>query len=155
MKKIIIPILIGVIILSLGAIIYDQYDKKSREFNTKYYTELSYSQFKEMVDNKETFVLLVHQTGCEHCETYMPVYRSVADEHELQVYGINRSNFSNSESKAFAEILTISGTPTTVFFQDGEELTTTNRLVGSKSRNTLINQLKSLKYLNEDVSSGS
>jgi len=143
MKKVIIPILIGLVVITVGALIYDQYNHNNIN-KTPYYHELKYSEFKEKIDNKDSFVLVIHQTGCAACETYLPTYKSVADENKLDVYGINRSNFSTTEAKEFAEFANISGTPTTVFVIDGEEKTTTNRFVGPVNSTKLTDRLKGL-----------
>ena len=54
---------------------------------------------------------------------------------------------SDSDKEYLADIANISGTPTTVFIENGEETTVLNRIVGSASRKTVIDRLKTMKYI--------
>ena len=49
----------------------------------------------------------------------------------------------------FKEEGSFSGTPTVLFYENGEELGSFSRLVGNKSEKTLINRLTARGYINE------
>lgn len=36
----------------------------------KTYTEISYDEFKQKIDNKESFILFIGAESCAHCATY-------------------------------------------------------------------------------------
>ena len=148
MKKVIIPILVAIAVITVGILIYEQYTNEERGINnTRFYTELTYNEFKTKIENKDTFVLLVHQTDCPHCEAFMPIYKSVANQYEFQVYGVNRFEMTKEEYAEFSEFANISGTPTTIFITEGEETTTANRMVGAHTRKDLVSKFQSLGYI--------
>jgi predicted bacteriocin transport accessory protein len=139
-----IIIIILTIVISLG--IYFVGNKLN---NSEYLTELTYETLKEKIDNKDSFVLVVTQTGCSHCEDYHPTLVRVTNKYKINIYTINRKELSDEGRSYLKEVCSISGTPTTVFIHDGEEKTTTTRLVGSVKEYTLIDRLKSEGFLNE------
>ena len=150
MKKVVIIIL--VILLIVGGVItgcyfYKKHNKK--ESNDKYYHTLTYQTFKKMVDDKKSFILVIHQTGCSHCANYLPIVESVSNEYKLDVYNINTANLSEDDYYKFSGTVHYSGTPTTVFFFDGVEKTPLNRIVGEASKQTTIERYKSLGFISE------
>lgn len=124
-------------------------DKKEKKDDGYFYT-IKYKDFKQMIDDKEDFILVVHQTGCPHCANYLPIVKKISNEYELDVYNINISDFSESERTKFNGIVHISGTPTTLFFFDGEERTPINRIVGEANKNSVIERFKSLGFISDD-----
>ena len=111
--------------------------------------DIDLATLKTKIDNKEKFVLVVTQTGCSHCTSYLPVLEEVGEEYKLTFYDINMTNLSDDEKTEFNKLVRISGTPTTIFYTNGEEESTTARLVGEKTKDKIINRLKSEGYINE------
>ena len=58
-------------------------------------------------------------------------------------------NKAKDEYTKFKEEGSFSGTPTVLFYENGEELGSFSRLVGNKSEKTLINRLTSRGYITE------
>ncbi len=109
-------------------------------------TEIDYQTLKEKINQKETFILEVMQTGCSHCEEFSPRLRSILNDHDLHAYSLNLANLNSEEKAAFKEITYISGTPTTVFFTKGEE-ETAHKIVGAVPNSEVSSHLKDLGYL--------
>lgn len=110
--------------------------------------EIDFTTLKSKIDNKETFILEVIQTGCSHCEEFSPRFRSVLAEYNLTGYSINLSNLTTEEKDKLYEITEISGTPTVCFFKDGNEQVM-NKIVGAVSNKEVITKLKDTKYIKD------
>lgn len=149
MKKNIFKIvLVLIILLAVGGIIYACVTLRKKENEAdKHLIELKYSEFEKKIKNKDDFILVITQTNCPHCEAYKPVLKDVLTEYDITAYEINTKKLNEEENAKFREIVAFSGTPTTVFFRNGEETTTTNRLVGEQKSTNIIRRLKSLKYI--------
>lgn len=82
--------------------------------------EISYSEYEEMVNNDDTFVVVIERTGCGYCQQYMPLMEEVAKENKIAVTYINTDNLTEDE---FNKLSTTNkylkknkwGTPTTLF----------------------------------------
>lgn len=148
MKKktylIILIILLILLFVSLGIL----YIRKKEEENTLVY-EINMQQLEEKINNKDTFILVMTQTGCIHCQSYLPTIKKVSREYGVTFYVLNRAKLSKEEYNRLNDIANISGTPTTIFIVDGEEKTTLNRLTGSIEKSRLVEKLISEGYINE------
>ena len=148
MKKktylIILIILLILLFVSLGIL----YIRKKEEENTLVY-EINIQQLEEKINNKDTFILVMTQTGCVHCQSYLPTIKKVSREYGVTFYVLNRAKLSKEEYNRLNDIANISGTPTTIFIVDGEEKTTLNRLTGSIEKSRLVEKLISEGYINE------
>ncbi len=148
MKKktylIILIILLILLFVSLGVL----YIRKKEEENTLVY-EINMQQLEEKINNKDTFILVMTQTGCVHCQSYLPTIKKVSREYGVTFYVLNRAKLSKEEYNRLNDIANISGTPATIFIVDGEEKTTLNRLTGSIEKSRLVEKLISEGYINE------
>ena len=134
-KNIILGVLICILIILVCVLLFI-IGKKS---DFKSIEDIDLATLKAKIDNKEKFVLVVTQTGCSHCMAYLPVLEEVGEEYKLTFYDINMTNLSDDEKTEFNKLVRISGTPTTIFYTNGEEESTTARLVGEKTKDKIIN----------------
>ena len=109
--------------------------------------DISLDEFKEKIDNKETFAVYIGNEGCSHCVSYMPTLKEVLNDYNITIYHIDNSKLSEEESGEFSTYINISGTPTIAFVTNGEEETTLYRIVGSISREATINKFKANGYI--------
>ena len=109
--------------------------------------EMNTKTLKEKINNKDSFILLITKEGCSHCAENLPVFINVLEKYNLTAYKLDLADMSDSDKEYLADIANISGTPTTVFIENGEETTVLNRIVGSASRKTVIDRLKTMKYI--------
>ena len=110
-----------------------------------YVKEISYDEYKKLVKNKETFILEVMREDCSACQTFKPKLESVAKEYEVEVKAISTDNLSNEELNEFG----ITGTPTVIFYIDGEEQTTASRINGSVNKDKIISKFKASGFIKE------
>lgn len=135
---------------------YDKVPEESAENNREeentsnqdysHIVQINYDTFVNKIDQNENFILVVTQTYCSHCHDFKPVINKVLKEQELIAYELDLQTLTPEERKATAEIINVSGTPTTLFFENGEE-NIAYRLVGSVSEETIINHLKEAHYI--------
>lgn len=141
-KKVIILVSICLVVL-VGAVIADRVLSKS------YLKELKYDDVIEKLENKEDFVLLISQTQCSHCISYKPKLEDVANEHKVMIYYIDvdlleEEDYNELNSRiSFAS----SGTPLTIFFKDGGEVTSATRIKGDASKDKVEKKLKSNGFI--------
>lgn len=136
-KKRIIILFITCLVILIGALVFDKINSK------EYLKELKYDEVIKKIENKESFVLCLSQTTCSHCAEFKPTLKKVAKEYKTEMYYIETNLFTEEQNTEFKKIINFTGTPTTVFFTNGEEKTAANRIVGELSKEKLIKKLKS------------
>ena len=145
-NKINLIIVIVVIILVAGVAFLFM----SKNLKAEGVKDLNITEFKEKIDNKEKFILIVTQEGCTHCQSYIPTVRKIGNKYNITFYEMDEKKWSDDDTKYFKSIANFDGgTPTTFFFENGEEKSTTNRLVGNVPEYRVIEKLKALGYINE------
>lgn len=93
-------------------------------------TEIEYSDLEEKINNKDSFILEIVQTGCSHCEEFTPRFRAVLKDKNITAYSLNLYNLNDEDREKFNDLTTsVSGTPTVLYFENGKE--TSNRIYGA------------------------
>ena len=113
------------------------------------YTEISYEQLKEKLDNQETFVLLLGSDTCSACANYETTMKKVMKDTKIEIFYVNLHTLSEEDYNKVYSKFVVTSTPTTIFIKDGEETTTYNRIVGSADYKTVIDKLKTLGYIGD------
>ncbi len=149
MKKNIIIIGIILFIVAFGALFAYVGKTKKEEENeiNSHLVLLNASEFKEKIENKESFIIIMTGSKCSHCESYLPIFKKVLADYDLTAYQIHTDLLNNEEQAFVKGVATINGTPTVIFIKNGEEMSTMNRLVGEKSRTETIDRLKVMGYI--------
>ena len=111
-------------------------------------TKITIDKLENKIEHEKDFILVITQTGCSHCENYLPVLNEVLKSNHMYAYELNIAELSLDEYNSFKEIVNFSGTPTTVFFKDGEEKSIKDRLVGNVGKDKITEKLKELDYIN-------
>lgn len=145
-NKINLGIIIVVIVLVAGVAFF----LLSKNGQTTSVKDININEIKEKVNNKESFILVVTQEGCTHCKSYIPTLRKIGNKYNLTFYESDEKKWNEEETNYFKSIANFDGgTPTTFFFENGEEKNTANRLVGNVPEYRVIEKLKALGYINE------
>lgn len=108
--------------------------------------EIDFDTLQNKLNNKDTFILEIIQTGCSHCEEFSPVLRKVLGDYNITGYSINLSNLTAEEKEKLYSITDVSGTPTVCFFKDGNE-EVMHKIVGATSSKEVYNKLKEANYI--------
>ena len=87
----------------------------------KYIKYISLNEVVDKIDNKDSFILYIKQTDCEHCKSFTPNFISVLSQNNIKAYSLNISNLSEEENTTYSELFDVEGTPTVLFFDKGNE----------------------------------
>ena len=82
--------------------------------------QITYSDYKEMIDNGDAFVVVLERQGCSYCQLYMPIIEEYAKENKVAITYIDTDTLTADE---YNELSTKNsylrktnwGTPTTLF----------------------------------------
>lgn len=141
-KKLVIGILGGIIVI--GLIVFFFLGSNSSDN----FIKLNYNEFKEKVDNNDSFVLCVSRTTCSHCNDYKPKLKEVSNKYNIKIYYTEINEFSNSELDYFKDNFGFDGgTPITMFIKDGKEGTTGSRIEGDVSMEKIVSKLKTNGFI--------
>ena len=82
--------------------------------------EITYDEYKEMVDNGDAFVVVIERDGCYYCQQYMPLLEEYVKKNKIAVTFINTDNLNNDEYYELSNTNNYLkknkwGTPTTLF----------------------------------------
>ena len=111
------------------------------------YTEISYSEFNKLKEEKKTFPLVIGSATCSASAMYKPVMEQFISDYQVEVFYIDLSKLSDEDySKLKAEI-TFDGTPTTVFYEDGKLTSFYDRMTSAVSIDEVISKFKEKKYI--------
>ncbi len=140
-KKIILILFLVLILIGLGVFLFYNYNQY------KYVKAVTYTELEEKINNQEDFVLVITQSGCSHCKQYLPELNRALKEVNFVAYELNIRKLTKEETTALTKYVSFSGTPTTVFFKEGKETTTLNRIIGYADKSKVIEKLKTLGYI--------
>ncbi len=147
-NKILGIVLIVISFLAIGGLIYASIELNRREKELdNYLVEINFKKLEKKIKNKESFILVITRTDCSHCAAFKPKLKEVLSKYDITAYEIATDLLSTKEVAKFKDIASIQGTPTTIFIVDGEEKTTTNRLIGDTSTDKIISKLKQQGYI--------
>ena len=82
-------------------------------------TEITFDEYNEMVKNKESFILFIGSHTCNHCAQFKMTLEDVISKYNIDFKYIDVANLSVAEHKQLSEEITFTGTPTTVFLEEG------------------------------------
>ena len=82
---------------------------------------ITYKTLNDKIEGKESFVVLVIQNGCSHCENFQPVFDEFANNNNIDYVKLNLTNLQSSEKEDLHNKYNISGTPTVMIFKNGVE----------------------------------
>jgi thiol-disulfide isomerase/thioredoxin len=118
----------------------DIIEDKPTQPTYEFINNISYQTFNEMIDNGETFVILISQRDCGHCVAFKPYYNQAMKENNIIGYELDVQMLNQTDRSDFLSRFNISSTPTTMIFTNGvpEEET----LVGTQPPEEVTNFLK-------------
>ena len=117
--------------------------------DNKYLNEISYKKYHELLDNKESFVLEIMRTDCQACIDYKPTLKKFVNDYKVEVKYINTDHLSKENLEKLFDETEIDGTPTLIFYKNGEEETVASRIIGNISYEKTVNKFKANGIINE------
>lgn len=121
-------ILIGLVLVIIVVAIFSTRGTKAQE-DIEYpltltgevgLNQITYSDYKKMVEDGDAFVVVIERAGCGYCQMYMPILEEYVKEKQIAVTYIDTDTLTEDE---FNELSTTNkylkknnwGTPTTLF----------------------------------------
>lgn len=118
--------------------------------------EITFSDYQEMVENKETFILFIGSKTCSHCAEFKITLEDVIKDYDVHFKYIDISEFGENEKESFIENIRFDGTPTTIFIEEGVDNSCnlfscddTKRIEGASSYSEVVEILKNKGYIKE------
>lgn len=113
----------------------------------KGYNEIDFKTFENLVDKKESFVLVVGSSTCSACATYEVTMEKIISDYNLDIKYIDVSKLTEKESsKLDAKTHYNYSTPVTVFFKKGV-LDNSSTLRGAHNSKNVIKKLTKNDYI--------
>ena len=113
------------------------------------YHEINYDDYKKMIENKESFPLVIGSSICSHCAMFKPTMELFISKNQVDVKYIDLSKLSEDDSNKLSSVINFKSTPTTVFFKDGLQTSVYHRLVGSENFRNVVDAYKRMGYIGE------
>ena len=143
-KNNLIIIICCILLVSLIALLLFNNNKESYTLKP-----ITFKEVKELVKNKEDFIIILSQSTCSHCALYKPKAKLVAEEYNINIYYLDYDLDEKNKSKILEYFNFDGSTPQTFFFKEGKEISVMERLSGDVNKEEIINKLKKLEYIEE------
>ncbi|MEG0026222.1 MAG: thioredoxin family protein [Bacilli bacterium] len=111
------------------------------------YEEIDYEIYSDMIKNRESFILFIGSSECNHCVAYKETLKQVIKKYHVDVKYIDISKMNESQKNKFKAHITFAGTPTTIFIKNGKEKSTYNRINGAQDYNKVIAKFADNQYI--------
>lgn len=108
---------------------------------------ITFEEYKNLIENKESFVLEVMSSDCTHCKSLKPKLQSVINEYKITIKTINLENLSTEEYLEFTKTIGSKATPTIIFYKDGYEESVSTRILGDVTKERIIEKFKDNKII--------
>ena len=121
-------ILIGAVLLIAVIALFSSKGTKALEevtyplelYGEKGLNQISYNDYKKLVEDKEAFILIIERAGCGYCQMYMPIVEEVAKEKKISILYIDTDTLNTDEMNELNNKNSYLkknnwGTPTTLF----------------------------------------
>ena len=115
--------------------------------NLSGYHEISYKEYAKMIENKESFPLVIGSSTCSACSVFKPTMESFIKKYQVDVRYIDLSKLSEEEKNKLGSDLNFQSTPTTIFFEDGKQTSVYYRIVGSETMTSVVESYKRMGYI--------
>ena len=114
-----------------------------------FYDEISYSELNKMISDKKDFVLFIGSETCSACSSYKVSLNKVIRKYNIDVKYLDISKLSEKENSELISKFPISGTPTTIFVNDGVEKDTYRRIDGNVRYSKIVEKFKNSGYIKD------
>ena len=81
--------------------------------------EITFENYTQMVEGKESFILFIGSHVCSHCAEFKITLEDVIADYDVDFKYLDIANLTAEEKKEFSSNVRFEGTPTTVFIEEG------------------------------------
>lgn len=118
----------------------------------KTYQEINFDEYNKMIEEKQSFILFIGSETCSACQIYKKYLNEVIKDYQVKVKYIDLDKFTDDQYNKFKVKHSFTGTPTTIFINDGVEKSIYNRINGSEGYEQIVEKLKENGYIKGDIS---
>lgn len=111
------------------------------------YNEIDYVKYTEMMENDESFALVIGSSTCSACSLFKGTMEKFISEYQVDVKYIDISKLSEDDYKLLMSEVNFSSTPTTIFIKDGKQTSVYNRIVGAESYTNVVKTYTKMGYI--------
>lgn len=140
-------VIFSIIMVFSIILINAQIDDDTNKTDTSFITTITFSEFEQLIEDKETFILFIGSTECGACKLFTPNLEAVLTKYKIKINYIAHNKLDNEERSNFQHLIQFDRYPTVVFFENGIENSTINRIVGAAPQNKIIEKLKDNGYI--------
>lgn len=123
-------------------------DEESKTEQVKEYShieKLNLTSFKELINDKRSFVVVISQTYCSHCIEFKPTLNKVLSDNNVIGYELDILTLNQKEVEELTNMIEVSGTPTTLIYIDG--VVQTEKLEGNVTQSEVTTYLKKYGFI--------
>lgn len=113
------------------------------------YTEISYDDYVNMMDNGESFPLVIGSSTCSACSMFKGTMESFISKYQVNVRYLDISKLSDEQFNLLKSEINFSSTPTTIFVENGKHTSVYYRIVGSENLSNVVKAYTKMGYLKE------
>ena len=117
--------------------------------SNKEYTEISYNDLENKLNNKDSFVLLIGSDTCSACTIFKETMQDVMKDTNVEIFYVNLNALNDEEYSKLYSKYVVKSTPTTIFISEGEETSTYDRIIGAANYDKVIDSLKKHGYIGD------
>lgn len=118
---------------------------KDRKLTT--YDVINYDKYVEMIQQKETFSLIIGSSTCSACSLYKGTIERFINEYQVDIKYIDLSMISEEEFNLLQSEINFSSTPTTIFIKEGKHTSIYDRIIGAESYGGIVSKYKKMGYI--------
>lgn len=111
------------------------------------YNELTFEEFNQKKENGDTFPLVIGSETCSACATYKVVMKQFIEDYQVEVFYIDLSSLDDNQYNELITEISFSGTPTTVFYENGNLTSFFNRIDKAVSIDKVVEKFKENNYI--------
>ena len=142
MNKKVIAIVLSIVIIAGGVLLWSSFSKDKMKGSL---TEITAEECQKKIENKETFIVFIGKSTCDHCKEYDKNLKEFMKDHGLHMYKViadSKENVGESFDELyktyFPNLITV---PTTYYIVDGEVV---DESVGKRDETQIILWIKRL-----------
>jgi len=110
------------------------------------YEEINYSDYTNLIESKEDFILYLGSASCSHCLNFKPTLEKIIKKYQLDVKYIDVYALTEKEYAVLKNKTKLQGTPTVVFIEDGV-VQTSPKIVGAVEYSVALEKFKESGYI--------
>jgi len=103
---------------------------------------ITLNEYKDLLANKESFVIEQWGTSCVHCSGLKPKLQKLTEEYNIEIKTIDLDKLTTEERKELENITGTLATPVIMFYKEGQEKSIKTRIIGDVTYEKLINKFK-------------